>query len=161
MKITIFFKKMLVTGFFTGYAPVMSGTIGSLIGVLIYLLLFKYPVILYPLILFLFIYGISLSTWAEKYFKEKDSKKIVIDEITGYLITMANIKIPYSTEDFEFIIIIIIGFCLFRFFDILKPFYINKIENIEGGLGIMMDDLLAGIYSNLLLILIIKYLIIK
>lgn len=155
----IFFKKLLVTGFGTGYIPVLPGSCGTLIGVLIYILLGKYPVILYLLIIFLFIYGVKLSTWAEGYFKEKDSRKIVIDEIVGYLITMSNIRMIYTIEDMKFYVVLIIAFGLFRFFDGLKPFYIKKAEELKGGLGIMLDDVLAGIYSNIILIIIIYYFI--
>lgn len=155
----VFLKKLLVTGLFTGYIPFASGTFASLLGVFIYILLMKYPIILYPLIIILFIYGVKLSGWAEIYFREKDSRKIVIDEIVGFLITMANIKIIYPVHGIKFYIAIIIGFLLFRFFDIFKPFYIKEVEKLKGGLGIMLDDILAAIYSNLLLIIIISYII--
>ena len=160
-KSSIFIKKLLATGFYTGYAPVMSGTIGTLVGVLIYIMLVQYPIILYPLIIFLFVYGIKLSDWAENYFKKKDSEKIVIDEIVGFLITMANIKIIYNLNSLKFYIVIITGFVIVRFFDILKPLYINKIQEIKGGLGVMLDDIVAGIYSNLILIIITYYIILK
>ena len=154
-----FLKKIISTGLFTGYIPFASGTFGSIIGVLIFILLFQYPFILYPLILFLTVYGVYISDWAEKYFKEKDSKKIVIDEIVGYLITMLNIRIIYPLYSLKFFIILLIGFILFRFFDIFKPLYIKKIEELKGGVGIMLDDILAGIYSNIILSLIVRYLI--
>ncbi len=151
-----FFKKLFVTGFFSGYSPVMPGTMGTIVGVFIYLLLYQYNYILYPLIIVLFIYGVKLSDWAEKYFKEKDSKKIVIDEIVGYLISMANIKIVFNIHNSKTWWVVFGGFILFRFFDIVKPFYINQLQNIKGGLGVMMDDVLAGVYTNLVLLLIIE-----
>ncbi len=150
----IFLKKLLVTGLYTGYLPGAPGTFGTLVGVLIYLLLFKYPYILCALIILLFIYGVRLSTWAEEYFKEKDSQKIVIDEMVGYLITMSSVGFIYPVDGSKLYIVSLIGFCLFRFFDILKPFYIKKAEQVKGGLGVMLDDALAGIYSNIVLILI-------
>ncbi len=150
----IFLKKLLVTGLYTGYLPGAPGTFGTLIGVGIYLLLFKYPYILCLLIVLLFICGVRLSTWAEEYFKEKDSQKIVIDEIVGYLITMAGVGFIYPVDGPKLYMVSLIGFILFRLFDIFKPFYIKKAEQIKGGLGVMLDDALAGVYSNLVLILI-------
>ena len=156
-----FFKKLFITGLFTGYSPLMSGTCGTFIGVGVYLLLYKYVYILAPLIILLFILGVRLSDCGENHFNEKDSKKIVIDEIVGYLIAVINIKNNYSLVDKEFWVIVAIGFVLFRFFDIVKPLYINKLQNIKGGLGVMIDDLLAGVYTNLCLLLIIPLILTK
>jgi len=73
----------------------------------------------------------------------KDNYRIVIDEIAGMYITMMFIPLSVST--------LIVGFIFFRLFDILKPFYIRKLEKLPGGVGVMMDDVLAGFYSNLVL----------
>ncbi|MBU1078481.1 MAG: phosphatidylglycerophosphatase A [Spirochaetes bacterium] len=153
-----FLKRLFVTGFFTGYAPIAPGTVGTLVGVIIYLLLYRFPYILYPMVILLFIFGVKYSSWAETYFREKDSNKIVIDEIVGYLVAMANVRINYSCQDLKFWIVILSGFLLFRFFDIIKPFYINDLQKLKGGLGVMMDDLLAGVYANLILLLFMMFL---
>lgn len=69
---------------------------------------------------------------------------------------MANIELIYPVYNMKFFIVIIIGFILFRFFDGIKPFYIDKVQEIKGGLGVMLDDVLAGIYSNIILIIIVN-----
>ncbi len=152
-----FIYKLLATGFYTGYIPSGPGTFGTLVGVMIYILLSGHPLILILLLAFLFVFGIHLSSWAEDYFKEKDSKKIVIDEIAGYLITMAGIRLIFSIHGQKLYIAIALGFFLFRFFDIFKPFYIKKAEKIKGGMGVMLDDALAGAYAGLVLILIMFF----
>jgi phosphatidylglycerophosphatase A len=77
----------------------------------------------------------------------KDSKRVVIDEVLGMAITMLFLPINLFT--------LLTGFLLFRFFDIVKPLGIKKTEQLKGGWGVMTDDLLAGIYSNLVLQLIV------
>ncbi|QQL49506.1 phosphatidylglycerophosphatase A family protein [Mucilaginibacter ginkgonis] len=74
----------------------------------------------------------------------KDSSRVVIDEAAGMMVSM--IFLPHN------IWLLIAGFVMFRFFDILKPLYIRRLEALPGGLGVMADDVLAGIYSNILLI---------
>jgi phosphatidylglycerophosphatase A len=73
----------------------------------------------------------------------KDSYRVVIDEVVGMCVTLLFVPVrwPY----------LLIGLLLFRLFDIAKPFYIRKMEELNGGWGVMMDDLLAGVYANLLL----------
>ena len=77
----------------------------------------------------------------------KDSKHVVIDEVAGMLVTLL-----FIPADIKWLII---GFMLFRLFDNLKPLYIKKMENFKGGWGVMLDDLLAGLYSNITLWLIV------
>lgn len=73
----------------------------------------------------------------------KDSYRVVIDEVAGMLVTMA--FIPHS------VYLLFAGFVLFRFFDMVKPLYIRRLEALPGGTGVMMDDILAGIYGNIIL----------
>src|SRR5690606_26458527 len=73
----------------------------------------------------------------------KDSNKVVIDEVVGMCITL--LFIPISIK------YIVIGLLLFRFFDIAKPLFIRRMESLKGGWGVMADDVLAGIYSNIVL----------
>jgi phosphatidylglycerophosphatase A len=77
----------------------------------------------------------------------KDSYRIVIDEVAGMCLTLLFVPVrwPY----------VLAGLLLFRFFDIVKPLYIRKMENLNGGWGVMMDDVLAGVYANLLLQLVV------
>lgn len=150
-------KKMFITGLFTGYSPVMPGTCGTFIGVGIFLLVFPYPFILYILMVLFFLFGVKFSDWGEQYFKKKDSSKIVIDEIVGFFISVSSLPLIFSMHDHDFWYMIIIGFVLFRFFDIVKPFYIKRLQKIPGGLGVMIDDVLAGVYTNIILLVIVRY----
>ncbi len=77
----------------------------------------------------------------------KDSYKIVIDEVAGMCITLLFIPVNWQYG--------LTGWILFRFFDIVKPLYIRKMELLPGGWGVMMDDILAGLYANILLSLVI------
>ena len=137
--------KLLATGFYTGYTPIAPGTAGSLIGVIIYVGLYRLFWPYYLLILLaLSLFGIYLSSKATIYFfKEKDSKRIVIDEIVGFLIAM--FLIPFEAK------FIIVAFLVFRVFDILKPFPLKRLEKLPGGWGVMCDDILAGIYANIVM----------
>jgi len=73
----------------------------------------------------------------------KDSYRVVIDEVAGMLITM--VFVPHKGW------LLFAGFILFRFFDMVKPLFIRKLEKLPGGTGVMLDDILAGIYSNILI----------
>ncbi len=88
-----------------------------------------------------------MSCWfcgaAEIIFSKRDSERIVIDEISGFLVAMGF----YPPEPMY----VLLGFILFRFFDIAKPFPIKKLETLGGGYGVVADDVVAGIYSNLAL----------
>ncbi len=140
MKRTIIF---IATGAYSGYFPVAPGTAGSLVGVILYLFLCKLHPLFYLIItIFLFSLGVWLSGEAEKILNKKDHSYIVIDEIVGFLVTM--FLLP------EGIWFIIGGFFLFRLLDILKPSF-QQIERINGGLGVMLDDIVAGILANLIL----------
>ena len=140
--------KFLASGFYTGYFPVAPGTIGSLVGILACFLLQDVPFTTYAIVVILtLIAGIYISGEAEKIYQTKDSSHIVIDEIAGIFFTFI-----YLPKGISFLLA---GFVAFRFFDILKPFPIRLIdEKIKGGWGIMFDDVLAGIYANILIRLI-------
>ena len=140
--------KFLASGFYTGYFPVAPGTIGSLVGILACFLLQDVPFTTYAIVVILtLIAGIYISGEAEKIYQTKDSSHIVIDEIAGIFFTFI-----YLPKGISFLLA---GFAAFRFFDILKPFPIRSIdEKIKGGWGIMFDDVLAGIYANILIRLI-------
>ena len=138
--------KILASGFYAGYSPVASGTVGSLWGVLIYLLLYKYPHLLILVTFLLLLLGFLICTKAEEIFGEKDSKRIVIDEIAGICLVYLFIKPTW--------LILIIGFLLFRFFDIIKPLPARRLEKLPGALGIMLDDMVAAIYTILVILVI-------
>ena len=93
---------------------------------------------------------LALGIWSADKVEEKwgkDSSKVVIDEVAGMCITLLLIPVQWQY--------VLIGLALFRFFDIAKPLYIRRMEKLNGGWGVMMDDVLAGIYSNIVLQLIV------
>jgi phosphatidylglycerophosphatase A len=140
--------KIITTGFYTGYFPFASGTFGSLIGIILWI--FTSEFYLFYIITAIFILlGISLAGYAEHHiFQKKDSSKIVIDEISGMLVTYLSFQF---TRDISGIVYLVIGFLLFRFFDIIKPWPIKNVQKYRGGFGIMMDDIFSGIFANSLL----------
>ena len=142
------FFLILATGFGVGYSPVAPGTLGTLVAIPIYYFLSEIPSPLYEITLIGFIFlSVWISEKAEIFFVKKDDQRIVIDEIVGFLITM--LWIPKTTR------FIIIGFILFRFFDILKPIPIRRLEKgLKGGYGVVLDDVAAGAYANIILHLI-------
>jgi phosphatidylglycerophosphatase A len=135
----------LATGFYIGKLPLAPGTFGSLIGLPLSFALAGIslgPAILCTLTFSLFATYIADTT--EKLLKQKDPGCIVIDEIAGMAVTL--IGLPFN------LITVVIGFVIFRILDILKPFPIRNLDNrIPGGLGVVADDLAAGIIANLLL----------
>jgi phosphatidylglycerophosphatase A len=131
-------------GAYSGLSPFAPGTAGTVVGVILYWFMQGLSPIWYGVLLLLFI---LIGTWAadraEVLLGRKDSPSIVIDEIAGYLVAMFLVPagLWYAAA----------GFFLFRFFDIIKPFPLRRLEKIPGGLGVMLDDLGAGIYTNLVL----------
>ena len=138
------FFLFLASGFGAGYAPIAPGTAGTLVAIPIFLVLSSIPFPLYELtILTFFFFASWISGEAQRSWGRKDHPRIVIDEIMGYLITM--LWLPRT------ILFIILGFLLFRFFDIVKPPPIRILERVKGGYGVVLDDVLAGIYANIIL----------
>ncbi|OGW03357.1 MAG: hypothetical protein A2889_08910 [Nitrospinae bacterium RIFCSPLOWO2_01_FULL_39_10] len=136
--------KFIATGAYSGYSPVAPGTAGSAVGILIYLLAFSLQLSAFSYLLLtisIVLIGIWVSGKAEYIFKRKDSQKIVIDEIAGMLISL--FMLPHGFW------ILLSGFIIFRIIDISKPFYI--LERLPKGFGVMMDDVAAGIATNLIL----------
>jgi phosphatidylglycerophosphatase A len=147
-KFTIF----LATGGYSGFSPLIPGTVGTFAAAIIYYFFYLFfPLNLYFQIIFLpvFIFlAIFISHKAEKILKRNDAPPIVIDEFAGFFTSMFLITPTFRN--------ILIAFFLFRFFDIIKPFPVNFVEKkFAGGWGIVMDDILAGIYTNILLQVII------
>jgi phosphatidylglycerophosphatase A len=132
-------------GFGSGLVPVAPGTAGTLAAVPLYLLLQDLPLGGYlAVVAVLFLVGVPACSHAARRLGVHDHPAIVWDEIVGYLVTM--IAAPPG------LIWIVAGFVLFRFFDILKPWPIRWCDRrVPGGFGIMLDDLLAGLFSACLL----------
>ena len=129
---------------FLGYIPYAPGTIGSLFALALFLITDLPLYAHFSVIIIGALLGIYASSAAEKILNEKDSKKIIIDEFIGFYVSVF-----YLPKTFGFAIA---AFLLFRFFDILKPLFISKLEKtLSNGLGIMADDILAGIYTNIVL----------
>lgn len=140
-------QEFLVTGFFTGYLPIIPGTFGTLIGVLIYVLLSPYSLVYYIVLVVFVLLSVKLSEYAVKHiFKNKRSPHIVIDEMTGFMVAM--ISFPFIKGDLDSIRYLAFGFILFRLFDIWKP--VNSLK-LKGGVGIVLNDLMAGVFTNLFL----------
>jgi phosphatidylglycerophosphatase A len=128
---------------YCGYFPVAPGTVGSLAGLVFYLLVWwtQSVAVEVGMILVLFHVGIWAGTTSERYFGGIDPGPIVIDEVVGMLITLAFIPVGLSGA--------LVGFFLFRVFDVIKPFPAGRLERLHGGLGVMADDAMAAIYANL------------
>ncbi|QQS34641.1 MAG: phosphatidylglycerophosphatase A [Ignavibacteriales bacterium] len=138
MKIN-FLEKFIGSGFYTGYIPVASGTFGSLAALIIYFIPgFENPIILIPAIVVFSLYGIFVGNKFEKLYG-KDPSECTVDEVVGMWISL--ILVPKK------IILAIAVFFIWRVLDIVKPYPARKLESLPGGLGIMIDDIVGGFYS--------------
>jgi phosphatidylglycerophosphatase A len=137
---------VLVCSFgYVGFFPVAPGTAGSAAGVVLYLA-FRYwgvPSFELPLVAVLFALGVWLGAKAEKALGCIDPGPVVIDEVMGMVLTLALLPVNW--------IGIALGFAIFRAFDVFKPYPAAQLERLPGGLGMMADDAMAAVYSNLLL----------
>ena len=146
MKINIV-EKTLGSGFYTGYIPIASGTWGSLAALIIFLIPgFENPSIMIFMISLFILIGVPIATKFESIYG-KDPKECTIDEVVGTWISF--LFLPRK------IWWIIIAFLIWRAIDIYKPFPIRKLEKIKGGWGVMLDDVLGGIYSFMIIQVII------
>ena len=134
----------IAQGAYSGRAPIAPGTAGTLVGILLYLLARDLGGLWYGAVCAAVI---GIGTWAagkaERMFGAKDHSTIVIDEIAGFLVAM--LLVPGTWQ------YITAAFFLFRAFDIVKPFPLRWLEHLPGGLGVMLDDIGAGIYTNVVL----------
>jgi len=152
-------KEFFFTAFYSGYSPIAPGTAGTLVAMALYILeniifsetdqsvlnifnLIFVICIIYPCI--------KLGDAAEKFYKSKDPQQVVLDEVLGYWIGI--LFIPFSLSS------AVMAFILFRLFDIIKPFPARSLESLSGGLGIMLDDIIAGLYTLALMHTIIYFL---
>jgi phosphatidylglycerophosphatase A len=136
--------KNIATLGFIGYLPVAPGTFGTLAALLFFALLKPTIPVHVLLIILVTALGIIASSRAEKILNEKDSSHIVIDEFAGY--ALALLFLPHT------LFYLVLSFLLFRLFDILKPLPLRWIERtIPGGYGVMADDLVAGVYTNIVM----------
>jgi phosphatidylglycerophosphatase A len=148
-----FFTMFLASAMFTGYFPVASGTVGSLFAVLFILIPgFYSPVVLIALFLIFLFAGIVVSDRMMQRYGE-DPSVVVIDEVTGIWLSLFII----SMFGYDNLLLAgVLSFVTFRFFDILKVFPGNYFDRMNSGTGIMMDDVVAGVYSGFSSVLLIK-----
>jgi phosphatidylglycerophosphatase A len=126
-----------------GYFPFAPGTVGSAAGLLVYLLGWwaQSVAVEVALIAVVCAVGVWAASEAERHFGDIDPGPVVIDEVAGMLITLAFIPVSLSGA--------LIGFVLFRVFDVIKPYPAGRLERLHGGLGVMADDVMAAVYANL------------
>ena len=149
MKRAKLFHIIIASGFGSGFSPFAPGTAGALVAVIIWTVLFyviPFNILLVVTSLLIVLFTAAGIWSADKLESEwgKDPSKVVVDEMVGVWIALR--AVPVGNVWY-----ILFAFLLFRFFDIFKPLGIRKMEQLEGGIGVMADDILAGIYSFLLL----------
>ena len=149
----------LATGAYTGLSPFAPGTAGSLLAsvALLFVSNFSHPLFLIGLVFLLFL-GIWAASEAERYYRTTDAPQVVIDEIVGMMVSVMFLPSGWMT--------VWAAFVFFRIFDIIKPFPVRQAESagelvgkwsgnsprlfqLAGGVGIMLDDVIAGIYANI------------
>jgi phosphatidylglycerophosphatase A len=141
-----------------GYLPLAPGTFGSLVGLGIFLLLTRLTAgatlvaVVLALIVAVTFAGIWAGTRIEQLSGRKDPGKVVVDEVAGQMIALFPLALvsQWSTG------LVILSFILFRFFDIVKPYPANRLQELDGGVGIMFDDLVAGVYGAVVVLIISK-----
>ncbi len=166
-KTAVDYFSLVLTTFGVGYIPLAPGTLGSAVGVLIYLVFrqsetrviselvrqnlqtdaltaWVYAINSVLLLMFCLI-GIWAANRTTEFFQNKDPQKVVVDEVMGQLITF--LFVPFGVS-WHFVLA---GFLLFRLFDIWKPYPIRSLENLPTGVGICADDILAGVYAGICL----------
>lgn len=148
MRKTILF---FASGFGSGYMPIAPGTWGSAVGLLVYWALLRLP--LWPFVATV-VTIVFFSCWiaglAERELGAKDPQIIVIDEVAGMLVTLLFVPVNWKAA--------VVGFFLFRLFDVWKPFPARMAQDkLPGGWGVVGDDVMAGIYANLVLQVIVHF----
>jgi len=150
---------MIATAFGAGYFPVAPGTAGAAVGVLMFWVLHQiyyscyddpqFFTMLFVGVILLFLYLGVIATDHLEIEWGKDPSRVVMDEVVGVWITLLFVPVTWMN--------LLLAFGLFRLFDIWKPLFIRKLEAIKGGWGVMLDDVLAGIYANIVLQVILYF----
>jgi phosphatidylglycerophosphatase A len=147
MKQINLFEKIIGSALFTGYIPFASGTFGSLVALIIYFIPgFEKLWIIIPSIILLSTYGVFVAYKFEKTYG-KDPAECTVDEVVGTWIAL--IALPKT------MMIAVTSFFIWRILDIIKPFPARTSENLPGGWGIMTDDVISGIYTLIIVHLIV------
>lgn len=148
---------LLATGFGSGLSPIVPGTMGTLAAIPFYLLLVQLPLPFYLLaVIVACIIGVKICQVTSDDMKVHDHGSIVWDEFAGLWITMLVVPLlNLNAMDWKWLLT---GFVLFRFFDMVKPWPIGWLDKrVHGGLGIMLDDIVAGVMAGVALYLVGKY----
>jgi phosphatidylglycerophosphatase A len=150
-----FFPQVIATVGFIGYSPFAPGTMGSLAAALVFLLFPPYlsPWLVGSGLLIL----LAIAVWSSRRMAvfdkaqsgKVDPQEVVIDEVMGMAVTLAFVPLNLKT--------ISLGLLLFRIFDVTKPFPARRFEKLPGGWGIVMDDVVAGIYANVVVRVILRF----
>jgi phosphatidylglycerophosphatase A len=135
---------VIATALGAGYAPIAPGTVGSAVGLLFWMALPSVPWLQVLAIVMTSTVGAWSGSVAEEHFKRRDPRQVVVDEVAGMMVTLAFNPVPGFAWA-------AVAFVLFRAADIVKPFPVDRLERLPGGIGIMADDLAAGLYANLAL----------
>jgi phosphatidylglycerophosphatase A len=134
---------MFASGLFSGYSPVASGTVGSAVGLAVYAIPgFENLFVILPVSILVYLLGVRTSASMERVYGE-DPGEVTIDEVLGMWISL--ILLPKS------LLLAGVAFVLFRIFDIVKPYPARHFDSMPGGHGIMLDDVICGIYTNLVM----------
>lgn len=134
---------------YLGYSPVAPGTVGSAVGLLVFgaVRLTGSLAVELAVIAVIFALGVWSGAVAERHFGAVDPAPVILDEVIGMLVTLAMIPVTVQGA--------LVGFVLFRVFDVIKPWPANRLEGLPGGWGVMADDAMAAVYGNLALRLLV------
>lgn len=149
-KIVDFLVDFLATGFYSGKLKRAPGTMGTLVAFLLFIPVAGHAIAFWCVFAIVILLSVPVSTAMEKRLGSKDPQSVVIDEIAGYFVAVAALPIPMFPES-RFFLYAVLAFVLFRIFDIWKPFPIRQLQGIPSGWGIVIDDIIAGVYANILL----------
>ena len=138
---------MLATGLGVGFVPVAPGTFGSLLGLGLWMLLPASVPIQIVAVVLVFAVGAWSGGVTERHLERTDPGPVVIDEVLGMWITLLAVPMGWLAA--------LAGFVLFRLFDVIKPYPANRLERLHGGVGVMADDAMAGVYANIALRLVL------
>ena len=155
-------KVLLLTMFGIGYSKYAPGTVASFSTCLIYIFLFYFNIdiiFIVFFVVFIFFFSIYSIEKIRNIFKQIDASEIVIDEFIGQSIPVITIYYLVPKQDYtSFLFYVLISFVLFRIFDIFKIYPANIVDkNIKNGLGVMLDDVIAGFYAAIILLIINFY----
>lgn len=143
------YVRLLATFFYIGFLPLAPGSLASVAGMAIAAIVHPWPMVYVGILLTVTFLGFRVSDRMEHLAKEKDPSCIVIDEVAGVMI--AFFALPLTPE------VMWSAFFLFRAFDMFKIYPVNKFEELKGGTGVMMDDIIAGVYTNVVMQIAVRW----